>query len=57
MQGRGDDIEYPAEIQSLLGTYQDLELKSHTYYNHGPYESFTVSRVLTTDQPQNVGFL
>ncbi|KAL6529132.1 hypothetical protein OROHE_014876 [Orobanche hederae] len=40
----GEDEDQPAlpqALTSIIGTSQTLELKSHTYYEHGAYESFT----------------
>ncbi|KAL6573204.1 hypothetical protein OROMI_012820 [Orobanche minor] len=36
-----DQPALPQALTSIIGTSQTLELKSHTYYEHGAYESFT----------------
>ena len=37
-----DDLPaLPQPLLDLIGTTHTLELKSHTYYEHGNYESFT----------------
>ncbi|GJV25872.1 ATP-dependent DNA helicase PIF1-like protein [Tanacetum coccineum] len=39
----------PITLANIVGTSHTLELKSHTYYEHGNYESFTCWRVVTDD--------
>ncbi|KAL6549374.1 hypothetical protein OROHE_008491 [Orobanche hederae] len=36
-----DQPTLPHALSNIIGTSQMLELKSHTYYEHGQYESFT----------------
>ncbi|KAL8167640.1 hypothetical protein V2J09_009139 [Rumex salicifolius] len=40
-----DDNEIPHEVLELVDTSHVLELKTHTFYDHGAYESFTASRL------------
>ncbi|GKE61704.1 ATP-dependent DNA helicase PIF1-like protein, partial [Tanacetum coccineum] len=40
---------FPAALANIVGTSQTLELKSHTYYEHQNYESFTCWRIVTDD--------
>ena len=35
----------PGAILDLIGTYHTFELKSHTYFEHGTYESFTCWKI------------
>ncbi|GJS41340.1 ATP-dependent DNA helicase PIF1-like protein [Tanacetum coccineum] len=37
----------PTALANIVGTSHTLELKSHTYYEHGNYESFTCWKVVT----------
>ncbi|GKC94312.1 hypothetical protein Tco_1159754, partial [Tanacetum coccineum] len=39
----------PITLANIVGTSHTLELKSHTYYKHGNYKSFTCWRVVTDD--------
>ncbi|KAL6498619.1 hypothetical protein OROHE_026487 [Orobanche hederae] len=41
MEAAEDQPALPHALTSIIGTSQTLELKSHTYYEHGAYESFT----------------
>ncbi|GKE23435.1 nucleic acid-binding, OB-fold protein, partial [Tanacetum coccineum] len=36
-----DTSALPAALENIIGTTHTLELKSHTYYEHGTFESFT----------------
>ncbi|GKB72406.1 nucleic acid-binding, OB-fold protein [Tanacetum coccineum] len=36
-----DDVGLPRALANIIGTTQMLEIKSHTYYEHGTFESFT----------------
>ncbi|GJW04558.1 hypothetical protein Tco_1563414 [Tanacetum coccineum] len=36
-----DTSALPAVLANIIGTTHTLELKSHTYYEHGTFESFT----------------
>ncbi|GJS99240.1 reverse transcriptase domain-containing protein [Tanacetum coccineum] len=38
----------PPALANIVGTSHTLELKSHTYYEHGTYESFTCWKVVTS---------
>ncbi|GJU02122.1 hypothetical protein Tco_1112460 [Tanacetum coccineum] len=37
--------ELPHALSNVIGTVYNLELKSHTYYEHGTFESFTCWRI------------
>nr|GEV16050.1 ribonuclease H-like domain-containing protein [Tanacetum cinerariifolium] len=39
-----DDSKLPTAIRNLIGTTRVLEIKSHTYYEYGTFESFTYSK-------------
>ena len=38
-------LNLPRPITALIGTSHIFELKSHTYYEHGTYESFTCWKI------------
>ncbi|GJT14443.1 DNA helicase PIF1, ATP-dependent [Tanacetum coccineum] len=44
-----DDSSLPTAIRNLIGTTHVMELKSHTYYEYGSYESFTCWKINPTD--------
>ena len=44
-----DASNLPRAISALIGTSHILELRSHTYFEHGPYESFTCWKIHQTD--------
>ncbi|GJZ68071.1 DNA helicase PIF1, ATP-dependent [Tanacetum coccineum] len=44
----------PAALANIVGTIQTLELKSHTYYEHQNYESFTCWRIVADDAVEGV---
>lgn len=37
----------PRAITDIVGTTHKLEIKTHTYYEHGNHESFTCSAIIT----------
>ncbi|KAL6547381.1 hypothetical protein OROMI_023102 [Orobanche minor] len=41
-----DNPTVPRTIANLIGTTHTLELKSHTYYEHGTFESFTCWKII-----------
>ncbi|GJR09502.1 ATP-dependent DNA helicase PIF1 [Tanacetum coccineum] len=48
-QDEDENTGLPAALANIVGTSQTLELKSHTYYEHQNYESFTCWRIVTAD--------
>ncbi|KAL6529085.1 hypothetical protein OROHE_014829 [Orobanche hederae] len=40
-----DQPALPQALTNIIGTSHTLELKSHTYYEHGDYESFTCANI------------
>nr|GEW31126.1 54S ribosomal protein L19, mitochondrial [Tanacetum cinerariifolium] len=44
-----DDSGFPTAIRNLIGTTHVMELKSHTYYEYGSYESFTCWKINSAD--------
>ncbi|GJR09150.1 hypothetical protein Tco_0791802 [Tanacetum coccineum] len=40
-----DDSNLPTAIRNLIGTTHILEIKSHTYYEYGTFESFTCWKI------------
>ncbi|GJS78702.1 reverse transcriptase domain-containing protein [Tanacetum coccineum] len=40
-----DDVGLPRALANIIGTTQKLEIKSHTYYEHGTFKSFTCLRI------------
>ncbi|GKA16490.1 DNA helicase PIF1, ATP-dependent [Tanacetum coccineum] len=40
-----DDSNFPTAIRNLIGTTHVLEIKSHTYYEYGTFESFTCWKI------------
>ena len=45
VQGTDGYTKLPGAILDLIGTYHTFELKSHTYFEHGTYESFTCWKI------------
>lgn len=41
MQSLDDHANLPSPILDLIGTTHEFEIKSHTYYEYGKFESFT----------------
>ncbi|GKB85837.1 ATP-dependent DNA helicase PIF1-like protein [Tanacetum coccineum] len=46
-QDEEDHSGLPTALANIVGTSHTLELKSHTYYEHGSYERFTCWKVVT----------
>ncbi|GKB82418.1 hypothetical protein Tco_0949313 [Tanacetum coccineum] len=44
-----DHSPLPQALANIMGTSHTLEFKSHTYYEHNTYESFTCWRIVTTE--------
>nr|GFA13133.1 hypothetical protein [Tanacetum cinerariifolium] len=44
-----ENTSLPVALANIVRTSQTLELKSHTYYEHRNYESFTCWRIVTDD--------
>ncbi|GKC48197.1 hypothetical protein Tco_1065919 [Tanacetum coccineum] len=40
----------PRALANIIGTMDTLELKSHTYYEHGTFESFTYWKLTTAEE-------
>ncbi|GKF18611.1 DNA helicase PIF1, ATP-dependent [Tanacetum coccineum] len=40
-----DDLNLPLAIRNLIGTTHVLEIKSHTYYEYGTFESFNCWKI------------
>ncbi|GJW30980.1 hypothetical protein Tco_0047855 [Tanacetum coccineum] len=40
-----DDLNLPLAIRNLIGTIHVLEIKSHTYYEYGTFESFNYWKI------------
>ncbi|GKB44479.1 DNA helicase PIF1, ATP-dependent [Tanacetum coccineum] len=49
IQSAEDDSGLPTAIRNLIGTTHVMELKSHTYYEYGSYESFTCWKINLAD--------
>nr|GEX52956.1 hypothetical protein [Tanacetum cinerariifolium] len=43
--GYADHVVLPLALANIIGTTHTLEMKSHTYYEHGTFESFTCWRI------------
>ncbi|GJW33899.1 hypothetical protein Tco_0053931 [Tanacetum coccineum] len=43
--GYADHAGFPLALANIIGTTHTLEMKSHTYYEHGTFESFTCWRI------------
>ncbi|GKD12838.1 RNA-directed DNA polymerase, eukaryota [Tanacetum coccineum] len=43
--GYADHAGLPLALANIIGTTHTLEMKSHTYYEHGTFESFTCWRI------------
>nr|GFA10251.1 hypothetical protein [Tanacetum cinerariifolium] len=43
--GYVDHAGLPLALANIIGTTHTLEMKSHTYYEHGTFESFTCRRI------------
>nr|GFB42158.1 hypothetical protein [Tanacetum cinerariifolium] len=43
--GYADHAGLPLALANIIGTTHALEMKSHTYYEHGTFESFTCWRI------------
>nr|GFC75341.1 hypothetical protein [Tanacetum cinerariifolium] len=43
--GYADHAGLPLALVKIIGTTHTLEMKSHTYYEHGTFESFTCWRI------------
>nr|GEZ53176.1 hypothetical protein [Tanacetum cinerariifolium] len=43
--GYADHAGLPLTLANIIGTTHTLEMKSHTYYEHGTFESFTCWRI------------
>ncbi|GJR79699.1 ATP-dependent DNA helicase PIF1-like protein [Tanacetum coccineum] len=49
-EDQGDDHSpLPQALANIVGTNHTLEFKSHTYYEHNTYESFTCWRIVTAE--------
>ncbi|GJW32129.1 ATP-dependent DNA helicase PIF1-like protein [Tanacetum coccineum] len=49
-EDQGDDHSpLPQALANIVGTNHTLEFKSHTYYEHNTYESFTYWRIVTAE--------
>nr|GEW48151.1 reverse transcriptase domain-containing protein [Tanacetum cinerariifolium] len=44
-----DDVGLPRTLENIIGTTQTLEIKSHTHYEHGTFESFTYWRIASEE--------
>nr|GEY11589.1 hypothetical protein [Tanacetum cinerariifolium] len=44
-----EHLGLPFALENIVGTSHTLELKSHTYYEHGNYESFTCWKLVTAE--------
>nr|GEY94372.1 hypothetical protein [Tanacetum cinerariifolium] len=49
IQSVEDNSGLPTAIRNLIGTTHVMELKSHTYYEYGSYESFTCWKINLPD--------
>nr|GEU77125.1 helicase [Tanacetum cinerariifolium] len=47
-----DHSGLPTTLANIVGTTHTLELKSHTYIEHGNYESFTCWNIVTDDDEE-----
>nr|GEV33394.1 hypothetical protein [Tanacetum cinerariifolium] len=47
--GYVDHASLPFALANIIGTTHTLEMKSHTYYEHGTFESFTCWRIALED--------
>ncbi|GKF53767.1 ATP-dependent DNA helicase PIF1-like protein, partial [Tanacetum coccineum] len=49
-EDQGDEHSpLPQALAKIVGTSHTLEFKSHTYYEHNTYESFTCWRIITAE--------
>nr|GFD48790.1 hypothetical protein [Tanacetum cinerariifolium] len=44
-----DDVGFPLALSNIISTTQTLEIKSHTYYEHGTFEIFTCWRITSEE--------
>ncbi|GKC66806.1 hypothetical protein Tco_1099404, partial [Tanacetum coccineum] len=44
-----DDVGLLRPLANIIGTTQTLEIKSHTYYEHGTFESFMCWRIASEE--------
>ncbi|GKC28268.1 hypothetical protein Tco_1035562 [Tanacetum coccineum] len=49
LQDEEEHLCLPPALANIMGTSHTLELKSHTYYEHVTYESFTCWKVITDE--------
>nr|GEX75193.1 hypothetical protein [Tanacetum cinerariifolium] len=49
LQDGEEHLGLPPALENIVGTSRTLELKSHTYYEHGNYESFTCWKVVIAE--------
>nr|GEZ28703.1 hypothetical protein [Tanacetum cinerariifolium] len=47
--GYADHAGLPLALAKIIGTTHTLEMKSHTYYEHGTFESFTCWRIASEE--------
>nr|GEU58313.1 ATP-dependent DNA helicase PIF1-like [Tanacetum cinerariifolium] len=57
LQDEDENTSLPAALANIVKTSQTLEPKSHTYYEHRNYESFTCWRIVTDDVVEGVSTL
>lgn len=55
MQDSENHAVLPRAITDIVGTTHNLEIKTHTYYEHGNYESFTCSAIITDQSADECG--
>ncbi|GJY32873.1 ATP-dependent DNA helicase PIF1-like protein [Tanacetum coccineum] len=51
-QDEEDHSGLPTALANIMGTTHTLELKSHTYFEHGNYESFTCWNIVTAEDEE-----
>nr|GEV02743.1 hypothetical protein [Tanacetum cinerariifolium] len=49
MQDGDEHSPLPHALANIMGTIHTLKFKSHTYYEHNTYESFTCWRIVTIE--------
>ncbi|GJV77616.1 ATP-dependent DNA helicase PIF1 [Tanacetum coccineum] len=48
-----DELNFPVAIRNLIGTDHVLEIKSHTYYEYGSFESFNCWKIIPNSSAED----
>ncbi|GKE13440.1 hypothetical protein Tco_1416991 [Tanacetum coccineum] len=49
-----DHLSLPPALSNLIGTAHVMEIKSHTYYEYGTFESFTCWQILPSEELEDI---